>query len=105
MYNAAGMAKNFPDTILYGLLDYQDIGVKNPFFLQEIIHIITFLNEVVCNSFTSELLQSNAEFSGLKLVSLSLSPPSTTMRKSTLPICPQGGTRIFGDSCQICYSS
>ena len=57
-----GIAKNFPHVILYGLLEYQGIGVKNPYFLQEIIHIITFLNEATCNSSTGELLQSNAKF-------------------------------------------
>ena len=60
--NAAGMVKNFPHAILYGPLAYQGIGVKNPFFLQGIIHIITFLNEAACNSSTGKLLRSNAEF-------------------------------------------
>ena len=53
-YNAAGMAKNFPYVILYGPLEYQGIGVKTPYILQEIIHIITFLNEAACNSSTGE---------------------------------------------------
>ena len=56
------MVKNFPHAILYGPLVYQGIGVKSPFFLQGIIHIITFLNEAACNFSTSKLLQSNAEF-------------------------------------------
>ena len=56
------MVKNFPHAILYGPIVYQRIEVKNPFFLQEIIHIITFLNEVACNSSTGKLLRSNAEF-------------------------------------------
>ena len=55
------MVKNFLYAILYGPLEYQGIGVKNPYFLQEIIHIITFLNEAASNSSTGELLQSNAE--------------------------------------------
>ena len=54
--NAAGMKKNFPHAILYDPLEYQGIGVKNSYLLQEIIHIITFLNEAACNSSTGELL-------------------------------------------------
>ena len=54
--------QNFQYAILYGHLKYQGIGVKTPYFLQEIIHIITFLNETTCNSSTGELLQSNAGY-------------------------------------------
>ena len=43
--NAAGMAKNFPYDVLYGPLEYQDIGLKRPYFLQEIIHIIAFFKQ------------------------------------------------------------
>ena len=57
--NAADMAKNLPHAILYGPLDYQGIGVKNSFFLQGIIHIITFSNEAACNSSTGKLLRPN----------------------------------------------
>ena len=71
--NAAGMVKNFLHAILYGPLVYQGIGVKNPFFLQGIIHIITFLNEAACNFSTGELLRSNAEFFRVEIgVSFSL---------------------------------
>ena len=54
--NAAGLVKNFPHAVLYGPLVYQGIGVKNAYFLQSIIHIITFLNEAACNSSTGALL-------------------------------------------------
>ena len=60
--NAVGLAKNFPHAVLYGPLVYQGIGVKNPFFLQSIIHIITFLNKAACNSSTGAILRSNAEY-------------------------------------------
>ena len=60
--NAAGMARNFPHAVLYGPLVYQWIGVKNLYFLESIIHIITVLNEAACNSSTGEILRSNAEF-------------------------------------------
>ena len=60
--NEAGMVKNIAHIVLYGPLEYQGIRVKNPFFLQGIIHIIAFVNEAACNSSTGELLQSNAEF-------------------------------------------
>ena len=56
IFNAAGMAKNIAHAILYEPLKYQGIGVKNPYFLQGIIHIIAFLNEAACNSSTGELL-------------------------------------------------
>ena len=59
--SAAGLEKSFPHDVLYGPLVYQGIGVKNPFFLQSIIHIITFLNEAACNSSTGAILRSNAE--------------------------------------------
>ena len=42
--NPAGMAKNIAHAIFYGPLEYQDIGVQNPYILQGIIHIIPFLN-------------------------------------------------------------
>ena len=60
--NAAGMAKNFSRAVLFGPQKYQGIGVKTPFFLQEIIHITVFLNEAACNSSTGELLKAYAEF-------------------------------------------
>ena len=36
--------------------------MNNPCFLQETIHIITFLNKAACNSSTNKLLRSNTEF-------------------------------------------
>ena len=67
------MVKKFPHAILYWPLVYQGIEVKNSFFLQGIIHIITFLNEAACNSSTGELLRSNAEFFRVEIgVSFSL---------------------------------
>ena len=69
------MVKNFPHAILYGPLVYQGIGVKNPFFLQGIILIITFLNEAACNSSTGELLRFNADFFRVEIgVPFSLTP-------------------------------
>ena len=60
--NAAGMGKNIAHAIFYGPLEYQGIGVQNPYILQGIIHIITFLNGGACNSSTGKLLRANAEF-------------------------------------------
>ena len=57
-----GVTKNFVDTVLYGPLKYQGIGVENSYFLQGIVHIIAFLNKAAYNSSTGKLLQSNAEF-------------------------------------------
>ena len=53
--NTAGMAKNIAHAILYGPLEYQGIGVQNPYILQGIIHIIAFLNEGACDSSIGEL--------------------------------------------------
>ena len=80
--NEAGMVKNFPRAILYGPLAYQGIGIKNLFFLQGIIHIITFLNEVACNSSTGELLRSNAEFFRVE-IGIPFSLTSTKYNKKT----------------------
>ena len=59
--NAAGIVCNLAHAALYGFEDYQRLAVKNPYFLQEVIHIIAFLNEAVCNSSTGQLLRANAE--------------------------------------------
>ena len=45
--NNAGMVHNLAHIVLYGSEDYQDLDVKNPFILQEIIHIIAFLKGTV----------------------------------------------------------
>ena len=66
-WNAAGMAKNIARTILYGPLEYQGIGVQNPYILQGIIHSMAFLNEAVCNSSTGKLLESTTEFFIVKM--------------------------------------
>ena len=58
--NAAGVVRNFAHAILYGPEEYQGLAVKNPYFLQEIIHIISFLTESVCNSSTGKLLRASA---------------------------------------------
>ena len=57
------MGKNFTHAISFGPTEYQDIGMKTPYFLQGIIHIISLLNKAACNSSTGELLQSDAKFS------------------------------------------
>ena len=54
--NAACMAKNIAYVIFYGPLEYQGIGVQNPYILQGIIHIIAFLNKGVFDSSTGKLL-------------------------------------------------
>ena len=53
------MTKNFSHAVLFGSTEYQGIGVKNPSFLQGIIHRIAFLNKVTYNSSTGELLRLN----------------------------------------------
>lgn len=88
--NAAGMAKNFSRAVLFGQQKYQGIGVKNPFFLQEIIHITAFLNETACNSSTGELFKAYAEFFRVEL-GVPFSLTSTPYNEKTFAsYMPQG---------------
>ena len=103
--NAAGMVKNFPHAILYGPLVYQEIWVKNPFFLQGIIHIITFLNEAACNSSTSKLLRSNAEFFRVEIGVPSSLTVTKYNNKTYASYMPSGWYKIYGNLCRIHYSS
>ena len=80
--NATGIAKNCPHAVLYGPLEFQGIGVENPYFLHEIIHITIFLNEAPCNSSTNELLQSNAGFFRIEM-GIPFSFTSTTYNEKT----------------------
>ena len=41
--NATDMVCNLAYAVFYGPEDYQGLGVKNPFFFQEITHVIAFL--------------------------------------------------------------
>ena len=59
--NAAGMVKTLARAVFNGPALYQGTDAKNPFYLQEIIHIMAFLNESFCGSSTGDLLRSNAE--------------------------------------------
>ena len=52
--NAAGIICNLAHAILYGPEFYRGLAVKNQYFLQDIIHIIAFLNKAVCNSSTGK---------------------------------------------------
>jgi hypothetical protein len=55
------MAESFPRKVLYGPELYQGIDMKHPFFLQEISHIITHVQEAVCQSQTGQMIQMTAE--------------------------------------------
>ena len=59
--NSAGLVKNFPHKVLYGPELYQGMDLKHPFFLQEIAHIMTHVQEAVCQSQTGQMLQMCAE--------------------------------------------
>jgi hypothetical protein len=59
--NSAGMAKLFPRKVLYGPELYQGMDMKHPFFLQEISHIMTHVQEAVCQSQTGQMIQMTAE--------------------------------------------
>ena len=55
------MVKTLASAVLHGPETYHGHSVKNPSFLQEIIHISAFINGLVCNLSTGELLCVNAE--------------------------------------------
>jgi hypothetical protein len=55
------MAKLFPRKVLYGPELYQGMDMKHPFFLQEISHIMTHVQEAVCQSQTGQMIQMTAE--------------------------------------------
>ena len=59
--NAVGVVRNLAHAVLYGPEKYQGLAVKNPYFLQEIIHIVAFLTELVYSSSTGKLLKASAE--------------------------------------------
>jgi hypothetical protein len=59
--NSAGMAKLFPRKVLYGPELYQGMDMKHPFFLQEISHIMTHVQEAVCQSQIGQMIQMTAE--------------------------------------------
>ena len=40
--NSAGVVRNLDHVVVYGPEEYQGLAVKNPYFLQEIIHIVAF---------------------------------------------------------------
>ena len=58
---AMGIGKILTPAVFYDTALYQCIDTKNPFFLQEIAHIKTFLNQSVSSSPTRDLLLSIAE--------------------------------------------
>ena len=59
--NAASMAKTFPHKVLYGLDLYQGLAIHHSYFLQEIMHIMTHIQESMCKSQTGGLLRLSAE--------------------------------------------
>ena len=63
----AGMSMNFPKAILFGPELFQGFQLMHPFFLQEISHITTHLQESVRGSQTGELLRLTAECFRLEL--------------------------------------
>ena len=59
--NKVGMVITFSLKVLYGPDLYQGLDVKNPYFLQEIIHIMTYVQELVGGSQTGRLFRSCAK--------------------------------------------
>ena len=88
--NAASIGCNLVHSVLCGPADYQGLAVKNLYFLQEIIQIIAFLNEAVCNSSTGQLLRADAESFRVE-IGIPFSLTSTPYKKNTfayyLPSC------------------
>lgn len=67
MLNVATMVKNLAHAVLYGQEKYKGLGVKNPFFLEEVIYIMALFNMSVCNKLTDQLLRTNAEAFRVKI--------------------------------------
>ena len=99
--NTADMVKTLAHAILYSLETYQGLGVKNLFFLQEIIHIIAFTNEPVCSSQTGELYCANTK-AFLVEMGIPISLTSTSYNEKKLhTIFLWGGTSCCGNSLLI----
>ena len=58
---AAGMAGNFPRTIIYGPSLYQGFGIIHPYYFQELTHIKTRIEEGMSQSQTGKLLDHLSE--------------------------------------------
>ena len=89
--NAAGIVRNMAHAVVYGPAMYQGFGVLNPFFLQQIIHIITLITEAVCNSSTGKLLRYSAETFRVE-IGIPLSLTSTLYDEKT-----------FASYCPLCW--
>ena len=97
--NAEGVVQNLAHAVLYGPEKYQDLAVKNPFFLQQIIHITALMTEAVCNSSTGILLRYSAEAFRVKLVFPFLLHQHPMMKELLHIIALLVGTNLCGDSC------
>jgi hypothetical protein len=64
---ASGMTQKYPYVVVYSPLKYQGLGIIQPFYWQEITHIISVLRESCMPSITGDLLWANMEQLRLKV--------------------------------------
>jgi hypothetical protein len=51
-----GFAATFPQDVFFGPVKYQGFGCRHPFYHQESLHIMTFVNEIYNKTHTGQLL-------------------------------------------------
>jgi hypothetical protein len=56
-----GFAATFPRDVFFGPVKYQGFGCRHPFYHQESLHIITFVNEIYNKTQTGQLLLVSLE--------------------------------------------
>ena len=56
-----GIAQTFPRDVLYGPLSFQGLDLKDPWYHQEILHLITSVEETLHSSITGQLITAIVE--------------------------------------------
>jgi hypothetical protein len=56
-----GFAATFPRDVFFGPVKYQGFGCRHPFYHQEALHILTFVNEIYSKTQTGQLLLVSLE--------------------------------------------
>ena len=64
---AAGFARNFPHTVIYGPTSHQGLGLLHPWYHQELHHLDVFWEEISNETLTGDLLQVSLEELRLEL--------------------------------------
>jgi hypothetical protein len=57
----ANIERHFPRAVLYGPIELQGFGVMHPWHHQELLHLITLIDQLISNSLTGQLLTVSLE--------------------------------------------